>query len=225
MTLFALQAALVCTLWRDIISSWPHAWRCLAFDLSKDPKPFLKAFSWSRNLDIYIYVFSSIVRPYAEAEVDEESHRLDKIVTALVPHIHQCTLLTFNVALIDSLPNPLHLVNSSAIRLIDARFEAILQGTEATLSNSRHSFSNTILTTTAIPLRSLSMTVFAFMEIDQHFQGCLRDILPNLHWLKLSNFSFPQPSNEDDTAANTQITVQRLVSAMSRLRSTYPTVR
>ena len=224
MTLFALQAARVCTLWRDIISFWPHAWRCLAFDLSKDPKLFLEAFSWSRDLDIYIYVFSSISRPYAEVEVNDESHHLDKIVTALVPHIHRCTSLTFNVAFIDSLPNPLHLVNSSAVRLIDATFEAVLQGTEAALSNSRHSFSNTILTTTAIPLGSLSMTVFAFMEIDQHLQGCVRDMLPDLHWLNLSNFSFPQPFDEDDTPANTQITVQWLISSLSRLGSAYLTL-
>jgi hypothetical protein len=220
MTLFALQVARVCTLWREIISSWPRAWRCLAFDLSKDPKPFLEAFAWSRDLDIYIYVFSSILRPYVKVEVDEESHRLDMIVTALIPHIHRCTSLTFNVAFIDSLPNPLHLVNSSAVRLIDATFEAVLQGTGVALLDSRHSFSNSLLATTAIPLGSLSMSVFAFMEIDQHCQGWVRDVVPDLHWLQLSNFSFPQP-NEDETPANTQITVQRLISALSRLGSAY----
>lgn len=81
------------------------------------------------------------------------------------------------------------------------------KATEAAFSNSRHSLSNTILTT-AIPLGSLSITVFAFMEIVQHLQGCVRDVLPDLHWLNLSNFSFPQPFDEDDTPANTQITVQ-----------------
>lgn len=110
------------------------------------------------------------------------------------------------MAFIDSLPNSLHL---SAICPIDATFEAILQDAEAALSNSRHSFSNTILTT-AIPLGSLSMTLLALMEIDQHCQGCVRDMLPDLHRLNLSNFSFLQPFDKDDTAANTKTTVSSL---------------
>jgi hypothetical protein len=167
-------------------------------------------------------VFSSILRPCVEVEVNEESHRLDQIVTALIPHIHRCASLIFNVAFIDSLPNPLHLVNSSAVRLKDATFE----GVQGALSDSRHSFSKTLLTTNAIPLGWLSMTVFDFMEIDHHAygQGWVRDVAPDLHWLKLSNFSFPHPFAEDDTSANTQITVQRLISALSRLGSTVLTL-
>ncbi|KIM45679.1 hypothetical protein M413DRAFT_24827 [Hebeloma cylindrosporum] len=78
-SLSAPQVARVCTLWRDIISSWPIAWRCLAFDLNEDPTPFLEAFNWSRDLEIYLYVFSSVLRPYAEVEGSEESDRLHKI--------------------------------------------------------------------------------------------------------------------------------------------------
>ena len=125
---------------------------------------------------------------------------------------------------INSLPNPLHLVNFSAVRLKDATFDAILKSTEVPFSDSRHSFSNTLLTTNAIPLMSLSTTVFAFMEIHQHHQDWTQDMVPVLYWLTLSNFSFLQPFAEDDMPANMQITVKHLISALSRLAPSYLTL-
>ncbi|KAF8806004.1 hypothetical protein BYT27DRAFT_7191301 [Phlegmacium glaucopus] len=120
---FPFNAALTCSLWRDILAGIPECWTRIVFDVTADPSPILNAFEWSKSLSgIKLLVFTSAT-DHAEISKYRELNRVMAIVDALEPHIHRFASIVFDVMYESSLPSSLFFFSQSAPNLYELKLK------------------------------------------------------------------------------------------------------
>jgi len=213
-SLFPFNAASVCKLWRDILARMPECWTRVVFDVVSDPRPFLDAFSWSRNLEkIEVAIFNS--SEYA-GEVDEalEKNCISAIAQALQPHVHRCRSISFDIIYSSSLPPP----NTFFLRGAPDLHELLLECRIDDFDASTHPFPPTLeeeqpTFATSFP-ELFKLSVPAFWLIDMPLFTPDPEWLDQLNTSKMditiANFEFPE---------NGQYSLTNLLSCLCRLKN------
>ncbi|KIJ16013.1 hypothetical protein PAXINDRAFT_11051 [Paxillus involutus ATCC 200175] len=103
-TLFPNALAMVCSAWREILSSVPSFWTrvVIAIDGNATPHCLVKgSFEWSRPLPIDV-----LIAPYSSTcdENPGEGHRVEAVMRYLVPELHRCRSIRFKTIQVSSLP-------------------------------------------------------------------------------------------------------------------------
>jgi hypothetical protein len=103
-TLFPHALAMVCSAWREMLSSVPSFWTrvVIAIDGNATPHSLIKgSFEWSRPLPIDV-----LISPYWSTcdENPGEDHRVEAVMRYLVPELHRCRSIRFNTVQVSSLP-------------------------------------------------------------------------------------------------------------------------
>ncbi|KIJ16010.1 hypothetical protein PAXINDRAFT_11049, partial [Paxillus involutus ATCC 200175] len=120
-TLFPNALAMVCSAWREILSSVPSFWTrvVVAIDGNATPLSLIKgSFEWSRPLLIDV-----LIAPYSSTcdETPGEGHRVEAVMRYLVPELHRCRRIRFNTIQVSSLP-PLQAFSGQAPLLRELEF-------------------------------------------------------------------------------------------------------
>ncbi|KAF8811700.1 hypothetical protein BYT27DRAFT_7183739 [Phlegmacium glaucopus] len=213
---FPFNAALTCSLWRDILAGIPECWTRMVFDVTADPNPIINAFEWSKSLRrIELLVYTN-ANDHADISKDRELNRVKAIVDALEPHIHRCSSITSDVMYGSSLPSSLFFFSQSAPNLYE--LELKFRVDEAEIENDGHDIltfriPNPNLATSFPLLDRISMDGRAFMELcsldgaDEWFKNLKTSY--NLS-LRIAKFRF----NEEDG-----ISVWKFASCISKIHS------
>jgi hypothetical protein len=215
-TLFAFKAACVCSLWRDIVSTWGDAWDLVVFDVQDDPTPLLDVFTWSGNRIISVYVFNSKIEMNPGVkELENEVFRVMKIYKFLLPHINRCQSIRFDVTFPTSLPPPIYFFVSGSTTLGTLNLETFVPGKPVEIPR----YTTASLFGPFPKLARLSLTGFAIMEMGWDFPGWIKALEdgPRLHNLQISNFTFSTENSDDHMDEPGQDTVRFFVSMLSRI--------
>jgi len=215
-TLFAFKAARVCSLWRDIVSTWGDGWDLVVFDLQDDPTPFLDVFTWSGDHIISVYIFNSKIEfTPGLKELGIEVHRVMTILRCLLPHVNRCQSIRLDVTFPSSLPPPVYFFMSGSTTLGTLNLETFVPGSHVKIPLDM----TTSLFGPFPQLARLSLTGFAIMEMGWDFPGWIKALEdgPRLHNLKLSNFVFSTENSDDAMDEAGQNTVKFFVSMISRI--------
>ncbi|KAF8837211.1 hypothetical protein BDN67DRAFT_956980 [Paxillus ammoniavirescens] len=103
-TLFPDALAMVCSAWREMLSSVPSFWTrvVIAIDGNATPHcPVKGSFEWSRPLPIDV-----LISPYSSTYDEDpgEGHCVEAVMRYLVPELHRCRSIRFNTVQVSSLP-------------------------------------------------------------------------------------------------------------------------
>ncbi|KIJ16011.1 hypothetical protein PAXINDRAFT_132610 [Paxillus involutus ATCC 200175] len=117
-TLFPDALAMVCSAWREMLSSVPSFWTrvVVAIDGNATHCPVKGSFEWSRPLPIDVLISHS-----SYDENPGEGHRVEAIMQYLVPELHRCRSIRFNTIHVSSLP-PLQAFSGQAPLLRELEF-------------------------------------------------------------------------------------------------------
>ncbi|KIJ07436.1 hypothetical protein PAXINDRAFT_173490, partial [Paxillus involutus ATCC 200175] len=120
-TIFPNALAMVCSAWRNTLSSVPFFWTrvAIAIDGNATPHSLIKgSFEWSRPLPIDV-----LIAPYSSTcdENPGEGHRVEAVMRYLVPELHRCRSIRFNTNQVSSLP-PLQAFSGQASLLRTLEF-------------------------------------------------------------------------------------------------------
>jgi hypothetical protein len=129
-TLFPNALAMVCSAWREMLSSVPSFWTrvVIAIDGNATPHSLIKgSFEWSRPLPIDV-----LIAPYSSTSDENpgEGHRVEAVVRYLVPELHRCRSIRFNTIQVSSLP-PLQAFSGQAPLLRKLEFGCTPDGPNA----------------------------------------------------------------------------------------------
>jgi hypothetical protein len=124
----------VCSLWRDIVSTWGDGWDLVAFDLQDDPTPFLDVFTWSGDRIISVYLSNSKIEfTPGLKELEIEACRVMTILRCLLPHVNRCQSIRFDVTFPLSLPPPMCFFVSGSTTLGTLNLETFVPGKHITI--------------------------------------------------------------------------------------------
>ncbi|KIJ16014.1 hypothetical protein PAXINDRAFT_11052 [Paxillus involutus ATCC 200175] len=109
-TVFPNALAMVCSAWKEILSSVPSFWTQVVIAIDGNPTLVKGSFEWSRPLPIDV-----LVSPYSSTcdENPGEGHRVEAVMRYLVPELHRCRSIRFNTIQVSSLP-PLQVFSEQA---------------------------------------------------------------------------------------------------------------
>ncbi|KIJ18678.1 hypothetical protein PAXINDRAFT_8923 [Paxillus involutus ATCC 200175] len=111
--IFPNALAMVCSAWRDMLSSVPSFWTQVVIAIDGNPTLIKGSLELSRPLPIDV-----LITPYMSKydEVSGEGHRVEAVMHHLVPELHRCRSIRFNTIQASSLP-PLRAFSGQALLL------------------------------------------------------------------------------------------------------------
>ncbi|KAF8158407.1 hypothetical protein B0H34DRAFT_708666 [Crassisporium funariophilum] len=206
--LFPFCVALVCRRWRDMLAQTPEMWNRIVLDVDVDPTPLLGAFSWSKDLQLEVLVVSRGEKNGTQPEQQLENQRVWSITKLLIPHIHRCSAVTYDITYSSSLPTLGLIFKQNPIDLVKLKVECRIEdgdhnGTLARALEARI-YANVPLVTNYSSLRLISISGRLFMELGKARPHFLRHLQSDdYHYnLAISQFEF-QEEIEDDFEAYT----------------------
>jgi len=220
---FPNNVALVCRLWCNIMLRFPEYWGRFAIDLSSKKPLLLEAFACRKDLPfkVLIYYSSDITSPLALNRVEGLENEQDKVkavTEALLPYLHRCNSLEYEVAYSSSLPDlPYILQHASDLKCLTLTY---LLDNPITLDRDWSSYEDKYPPIWPI-LKNLSLNATIFMhlalDLSDWFHGLFDNAEEDAMHLTISRYEFFGKGYHGDSP---QYTVFQLLKEIASLHQT-----
>ncbi|KAF8804805.1 hypothetical protein BYT27DRAFT_7143065 [Phlegmacium glaucopus] len=198
-TLFPFAPALVCHFWCGILAYSPHYWDKLVLYADEDPPALIDALSWSKDRPLDILVASRI-SDMTEGGKLLENERMEFIINALMPHIHRCRRISFEVLYASSLPSLSSIFKQNPVDLVDLTFEIRFDDVQEPLPFPNSPDTSCLSNTFFPKLERLSINGRAFMDLGRLHPDLLKRLPADIE-LGISQFTFSEEVDDGYTVA------------------------
>ncbi|KAF8804807.1 hypothetical protein BYT27DRAFT_7193801 [Phlegmacium glaucopus] len=205
-TLFPFAPALVRRFWCDILACSPHYWNKLILYADEDPPALIDALSWSqdrplnsrdRPSDILV---ASRISDLTEGRKILENERMGFIINAIIPHIHRCRKISFEVLYASSLPSLSSIFKQNPVDLVDLTFEICFDDVQEPLPFPNSPVTSCLPNTIFPKLERLSINGRTFMDLGRLHPDLLKNLRADIE-LSISQFTFSEEVDHGYTVA------------------------